>query len=382
MALVILMNKTISVCFLALRSYSLLSNKNYVDVKGPDVQHVLLAKELIKLGYKVSFICYSNDMGSNSEYIDGIEIIKIRDNKESLNPLKKMFDSFKILLAIKKSNSDIYIHNGGILSIFPLLLNKKDILVVASDGLLDKNIITKKIKEFKKSRFDLDNIGTFFSIKMSKAITVQTDYQREMLKKKFGKEGNLIKNISQMEKISELDKKSLTVLWVGAMAEVKQPELFVELAKKIPDIKFQMIGGPSNDLVLYEKMKKLSQKLENFHFLGVVPFNEINQYYNDACLLVNTSLFEGFPNAFIQSWINQNPVVSLNSNPDGIISKYGMGFYLKNDFEQLIKATKYLLKNKELREKMGKNGRNYVEKEHNASIIVSKYIKLFDSILK
>ena len=115
------------------------------------------------------------------------------------------------------------------------------------------------------------------------------------------------------------------VLWVGSMAEVKQPELFVKLAEAIPEARFQMIGGHSGNQELYDWMKAAAGRISNLEFLGVVPFDEIDEYFGRASILVNTSMFEGFPNAFIQAWMHYVPVVSLNAGSDGLICENGLG---------------------------------------------------------
>jgi glycosyltransferase involved in cell wall biosynthesis len=110
------------------------------------------------------------------------------------------------------------------------------------------------------------------------------------------------------------------VLWVGAMAEVKQPELFVKLAEAIPEARFQMIGGHSGNQELYDKIKETSKRISNFEFLGVIPFDKINEYFSRASISVNTSMFEAYPPyAAMQAWMNHTPVVSLGDNSDEII---------------------------------------------------------------
>jgi glycosyltransferase involved in cell wall biosynthesis len=168
---------------------------------------------------------------------------------------------------------------------------------------------------------------------------------------------------------------------VGAMAEVKQPELFVRLAEAIPEVRFQMIGGHSGNQEFYDRIKDATKRISNFEFLGVIPFDEINEYFSRASILVNTSMFEGFPHAFIQAWMHYVPVVSLNADPDELLCKNGLGFHSKT-FGQLIEDVKTLLKDETLREEMGVNGRKYVEREHDITNIIREYIKLFNSIGK
>ena len=57
-----------SICFISLRAYSLLSGTNYTEVKGPNVRQVIIARELVKKGFNVGFICYSNVNPDKVEY--------------------------------------------------------------------------------------------------------------------------------------------------------------------------------------------------------------------------------------------------------------------------------------------------------------------------
>lgn len=370
----------LKVCFLGIGSCFLVSNKKIGNIIGPDIQQVILGNELIKYNINISFICYHrlNDT-FNVQYKDDIQLLNVKyDNSKSriLKYLKTFFNSIK---AIKISNSDIYVHHGGIDGILPLLMGKKCILSIASDAFLDQSLILENSKEFKKSKFSLNSIANWFNIKFSHLILVQNSYQKEFLKKHFNKKCNLIKipfKISENKIVEKM--KPYTVLWVGSMADVKQPGLFLNLAKEIPYANFQMIGGHYDNLDLFNDIKKEAYKLDNFDFLGVVPFEKINKYFREASILVNTSMFEGFPNSFIQAWMNNIPVISM-VDPDNIISDNGMGFHSKN-FENLREDLKILLEDDKIRFEMGQNGRKYVEKEHDIKNIIHEYIRLFELI--
>jgi glycosyltransferase involved in cell wall biosynthesis len=375
------MLKNEKICFLAPTAYPLLKNEkeDIKNVIGPDIDQITLANKLSKKGYKITIITH-NESGPSEELINNIRVIKIFSPTAEINLLTKIKYLWN---AFKKSDSDIYFHYGdslGIISIFTYLMGKRSIYKIASDVLLDRNLITNEIKEFKSSKFNTRVIGNWIDIKFSNVICLQNQYQLKMLKKRYNKNGKIIKNHIKINDV-DLDKKSETpiVLWVGSMAEVKQPWLVIELVKMMPSVKFQMIGGYQDDPTLYNDMKRCSEELENFEFLGVVPFEEIDYYFNKAWILVNTSMFEGFPNSFLQAWMNHMPVLSINANPDEIITDYKLGFYSRN-LKQLKEDLSILLNNKDLINEMGTNGRKYVENNHDINKILHEYIHLFKLI--
>ena len=97
-------------------------------------------------------------------------------------------------------------------------------------------------------------------------------------------------------------------------------------------------------------------------------------------VLVNTSLYEGFPNTFIQALKNKTPILSLNVNPDDFLTKNEIGFFCRNDFTQMENNLKLLLQNKELYESYSKNAFLYVKNNHNIEEIAKEWIKLIEII--
>jgi glycosyltransferase involved in cell wall biosynthesis len=376
------MNKTkqtngrkIKICFVALSAYPLLVGKNIKRIIGPDVHTTLLAKELLKHNFEITFITYS-DGGAPVEHIDGIEIIKTYREDAHLNKLLK---AVCIWRAMRKANAPIYYHHGGaagVVSLFCKVTGRKLVWHIAHD-----KFVTRESENFSL----LDRFSSWLDIKLANVIIALNEFQKRTLKKNFGKDSLLIKNHMILTKQEGLEKaKPPIVLYVGAMAKLKQPELFAILAEAIPEARFQMIGGPGADLNYYNKIKGLSTKISNFEFLGFVPFNKGDKYFSRAAILVNTSKGESYPPyAFIQAWMNSTPVITLNSNPDAdeIMHRYKLGFHSKT-FNQLVEDVKTLLKDETLRKEMGINGRKYVEKEHDITSLISKHIEVFNHLSK
>lgn len=376
------MEKDFKVCFIALGAYPLLTGKDAKRIVGPDVHQFIIANELLNHGVKISVITYKKGK-SSIEYSNGIEVITLDDKESSFKILTVFARVVGLWQSMMKSKADIYYNAGGVvgvISFFSKLIDKRFVYEVASDALINRDIIFKKNREFNKSEFSLDVLGTWMDVKLANKVIVQSEYQQKMLSKNFSRKGTLIKMPFRLPEDNLLVKENPPiVLWVGSMAEVKQPELFIKLAIELKNIRFQMIGGPSGDPKRYEKIKKMSDQITNLEFLGTVPFSCIDAFFRRSSILVNTSMFEGFPNAFIQAWMHYMPVVSLNADPDEVICTKKLGFHSKT-FDQLVRDVKILIEDKKLLIELGKNCRQYVEKEHDITKSIDIYLRILDEV--
>ena len=71
------MSHQIHLCFVAPNAYPVLANKDFGMCGGAEVQQMLLAKALIKEGYRITFVV--DDFGQDAREIhNGIEVIRKR----------------------------------------------------------------------------------------------------------------------------------------------------------------------------------------------------------------------------------------------------------------------------------------------------------------
>ena len=369
------------ICILSEYAYSLFANEKCFG--GSELQMTMLAKEFVDRSYDVSLVTFGKSNNS-SKIINGIKVYHpfyIRSKGYVYFYPQNLYKLFKIL---NKIDADIYIQRAttpltGLVACFAKLKKKIFIYSVSSNACVSNNLYIKRVNDFKKLIYK-------FGVKNSDCVICQTKDQKDLLKQTIGKDGVVIKNIYIPPKFESIKKNisKLKVLWVGRIINEKRPDLFLKLAKNFPDIDFCMIGcigGVSTyDSKFYNDIQKNASKINNFDFKGFVPNNEINKYYAESSLVINTSYVEGFPNTFLEAWGNYTPVITLDFDPDEIICRYKLGLHSKT-FEQLIKDTKTLLYNDNLRMEMGNNSREYVEKEHNLNKILNEYEYLIKNLV-
>jgi glycosyltransferase involved in cell wall biosynthesis len=372
------------ICFFSLGAYPYLTQRNTGTAGGAELQQVLLAKELVKNGFEISFVVRDYEQ-KPLEIVDGIKIFKLPTSSYSgikTHPLKKLYFFWKTL---KQIDADIYYKRAadyvtGFIVLFCLLKKKKFVYSISCQADVDGTYILKSyLKNLPPFTGSLHKQMFKFGIKRADCIIAQNAEQQKLLKKNFDKDSVLIKSMCPMP--NEKPRKDIPpiVLWVSSMQKLKQPELFLELAKAIPSARFQMIGGSFRDKKFYEQIKAAANGIPNLDFVGFVPYHGIKQYFDRASIFVNTSTVEGFPNTFLQAWAGYTPVVSLNVDPDEVICEYKLGFHSRT-FEQMVEDVKLLLKDEKLREVRGVNGRRYVEREHDIKKIVREYEELFQKI--
>lgn len=363
------------ICFISKNIYPVATgNISFRFAGGAEIQFLILSEVLRKGGNNIFFI--TDDFGQDDEVtINDATYIKIPFRYMEGNKFKIVSDWFLLFEKLKELNADVYLmksprFNLFLLAIFSKLTEKKCIFVSTIDTDSDPNLL-QEIDPF--YRRILYRIG----LRLIPIVISQTEHQQKSFMQNFKKRSIIIKNIYRIRNNIKFKKKDF-VLWVGTNNNVKNPELFLQLAQKTPNIKYKMAMIPSNDFKKQAKLEKKISKIKNIEYLGFVPEVKMDKIYSGASILVNFSELEGFPNIFLHAWSHRTPVISLKVNPDNILEKHKMGF-CSGTMTQIIKDAKLLLKDNVLRKEMGRNGYEYVKKKHDSDMIIRQYIKLFNA---
>jgi glycosyltransferase involved in cell wall biosynthesis len=177
-----------------------------------------------------------------------------------------------------------------------------------------------------------------YGIRHSTHIIAQTEQQRALLLRHYGREPDaLVRNFHPLPKEPLVKTTPVKVLWVANIKKVKQPELFIRLAHELggTGAEFAMIGAPAETREWQASLEAQMAHAPRLRYLGAQPQEEVNRLLAEAHLLVNTSEYEGFSNTFIQAWMRQVPVMSLNVNPDGVFDGERMGLCAHGDYPTL-----------------------------------------------
>src|SRR5262249_33594317 len=122
-------------------------------------------------------------------------------------------------------------------------------------------------------------------------------------------------------------------LFAGALRREKRPGIFLDAAERLPDRRFVLLGGPgsSAERAIFDLTERRARSIPNLALRGAVPPPEVAEAMRRAIALVNTSEYEGFPNAFLEAWAHGVPVVSVHADPDELICTLQLGLHTRSD---------------------------------------------------
>lgn len=183
------------------------------------------------------------------------------------------------------------------------------------------------------NHYGMANWKGYHSLALADCIVVQSEDQRQALRRHFAREAVLIRNpvhVSPDDPRHWLPRRQREyVIWIGRADDFnKRPMLFRELARDCPGLEFLMIVSRTDEAAFQALAESCPA---NLRIVEHVPAHEIRDYLQHARVLVNTSQFEGFPNAFLQAAVMGVPIVSLTVDPDGMLARHACGICAAGD---------------------------------------------------
>jgi glycosyltransferase involved in cell wall biosynthesis len=170
------------------------------------------------------------------------------------------------------------------------------------------------------------------------------------------------------------------VVWVANIKSKKNPESYIELARRLKDedVDFLMIGQiqQSHYQVLLEEVNLPS----NLHYLGFKTPADVNNIIRSSLFLIHTCNPEGFGNNFIQAWFQGKPTLTLYFDPDDIIKEFKLGYH-SGSLDKLVEDTKILLHDNSLRKEIGDRAENFARCHFVPEQNAKKYEAFFQKIL-
>ena len=321
-----------SVCFVGLMNLPVLAREYaHHGVGGMQVQQTLLARQLVKRGFDVSMVVMDLGQPDGASW-DGITTWRTFSPKTGIPVLRYIHPRWtSIWSALKRADADIYYVSGvgmmlGLVTMFARRYGRKVVYRLASTS--DCHPDTIHVEYWRDRKLYA------YGLKRADLVLSQTHEQQRLLVKNYHRESVVIPSlVSPPGRCDTFGARDIDVLWVGALRTLKRPRLLLDLARRLPHLKFVMAGGPYPDPpTLFEEVKREARKLPNVRFLGHVPFHDIGSLFERARLLAGTSEIEGVPNTYLQAWSHGTPVVAY-LDPEHLIARNDLGSVVSSQDE-------------------------------------------------
>ncbi len=211
-----------------------------------------------------------------------------------------------------------------------------------------------------------------YTINAADLHVVQSSHQSLLLRTTYGRSSVVIRNPIDPIPLFARNPSATTILWVGSADDrVRRPSMVLELARRMPDCSFVVIMVPAVDET-ERRCRETAAALPNVTVVGRTPYRDVEKYYADARLLVNTSVFEGFPNSFLQAAKYGVPIVAAKVDPGQILTRYGCGLTSNDDIGQLERNVRLLLNDHDLYARFSADCIEYVREHHDKALIVPR----------
>lgn len=206
-------------------------------------------------------------------------------------------------------------------------------------------------------------------LRMADFVAIQHEAQAAKVKPYTKGQIVLIPNLvrSLQKEPRRYDQATIDVLWISHIRPQKQLSILLDIAEQLPTLRFVIVGGFGRESSRKELEFRM-QGIRNLRYEGPRPFDDVIQLLMSSKILVNTSSWEGFPNTMLDAWSTGVPVVSLQIDPGGIISREGIGL-VSGTRSQMVYDISKLVEERSLNCAMGKRGQEYVRKAHSLDAV-------------
>lgn len=171
-------------------------------------------------------------------------------------------------------------------------------------------------------------------------------------------------------KLSGNPKENL-IIFLGRLESVKRGWLFCEIAKRMPDYQFCVLGQTFREKHKNTDIMQSYYDIPNLHFAGHVDGDVKNEYLKRAKILVNTSIHEALPISFLEA-LSFGTLLVSNRNPEDLTSKFGIhvGDVLGDGFDKVdlfVDAIHKILDNPDHYDAIANEAISYIRSVHNVS---------------
>jgi glycosyltransferase involved in cell wall biosynthesis len=354
-----------AICIVSHAAYGAMTGGRDGHAGGVERQTTMTARWLASRGHDVSLVVW-NEGPPGDEHVDGVRVIKLCRQRDGLPGLRFFYPRWASLWqALTRAGADVYYHNcaeaiTGQVALWCRRHGKPFVYSVASDPECDPALpMLGHARERVLFRHGLRHADR---------ILLQTHQQQASLFRGFGLTGTVLpmpcEGPSEQEYVppDPFDGTRPRIVWVGRLSAEKRLEWLIDIAAQLPEVAFDVAGASADGDETARAIAARAGAMPNVTLLGKVPRSQMAGVYRAASALLCTSLYEGFPNTFLEAWSHGVPVVST-IDPDGLIAARGLG-RVAGQQDAIVASLRELLSSPAQWRESSRRARHYFRERH------------------
>jgi glycosyltransferase involved in cell wall biosynthesis len=369
-------------------------------------------KNLSKSGHKIYLLVKGFD---KTTAINNVKMFSIKGLNSSMIGLSRAPHSFFTMLNINKEHDiDMIYTRLEYVGAFVSKVLKIPVIIEVNgisweENLLRTDFISRMLNTLKNIfSFDILKIRDKMILNSATKVVVVTERMKELLL-----EENILKRArindiivinngvnTEIFKPLDMDKNEFRkelnlslsgyyINFTGNLFRYQGIEYLIKSAplilEKCPNAKFLIVGDGQMKKELMELTEQTGAS-DKIIFTGAVPYEEVPKYINasDVCVVPKKPLKSGYsPLKLYEYMACGKPVVASNLPGFEILEQNEAGILVEpENSEELAEAIIKLLKDEKVREEMGRNGREYVVKNHSWENVARKVAEVCEEAIR
>jgi glycosyltransferase involved in cell wall biosynthesis len=345
---------------------------------GAELQSYELARWLARSGLRVRHLV---DGAAAMRSPDGVDVVPLGPDVHKRGLARRR----AILRALYEADGRVYIQRSAgiataLVGMFARATGRRSVFSASSDGdfTRDQAMVSQMGGSLEQWHVRMQyQLG----LRFIDAVVAQTKHQAQLAQNSFRLDANVIRSFCVPARDGEGTREAF--LWIGSLTDVKDPLSFLALVERLPDISFCMVTHthPTRWQQLATEVRERAARLRNLELLPRLPREELLDLYTRASAFVNTSVFEGFPNTFLEAWARGTPVISLRIDPDDVITRHRLGAVAGGSLELAAKAIRLFAEDRTAARTAGDAGRRYVAATHTPEVVGPRWVALVRELL-
>lgn len=179
-----------------------------------------------------------------------------------------------------------------------------------------------------------------------------------------------IEHIQINDVVKEMQEKQLRIGTLGRICFQKGPEIFNEIAKRLPEDLFMWIGdGEMGDTL----------KCENIAISGWLSSEQAVEFLNHIHIFVLPSLWEGLPMSLLEAMYLKRVCIVSNVIGNRDVIKHGENGFIADNIEDYVRIIEEIKAGKWDLHKIVETAHQDVREKYSIEVMCENYIKIYQS---